>query len=157
MPVALCNTLFFSNQSEATMSETASKRRPQYRNLTVPQLLIYLNRMPLAAKTSILHRASGALLFLCLPLVIVPLFGRSVESPETFAGLAAWVSHPLFKLVLLAIIWGYLHHFCAGIRYLMLDLHVGNDKHSAQKSAGTVLVVSLALTVILGLKLFGVW
>ena len=139
------------------MSETASKRRPQYRNLTVPQLLIYLSRMPLAAKTSILHRASGALLFLCLPLVIVPLFGRSVTSPETFASLAEWTANPLFKLVLLALIWGYLHHFCAGIRYLALDMHKGNDKVTAQKSAGAVIVVSLALTVVLGLKLFGVW
>ena len=137
------------------MSETASKSRPQYRNLSVSQLLSY--RLPLAGKTSILHRISGALLFLCLPLVIVPLFGRSVESPETFAGLAQWTSHPLFKLVLLAIIWGYLHHFCAGIRYLALDLHLGNDKHTGQKTAAVVLVVSLALTVILGLKLFGVW
>ena len=139
------------------MSDTASKSRPEYRNLSVPQLMIYLNRMPLAAKTSILHRASGALLFLCLPLVIVPLFGRSVGSPDTWASIAAWAGHPLMKLVLLAIIWGYLHHFCAGIRYLLLDLHIGTDKQSAQKSAGTVLVVSLALTVILGLKLFGVW
>src|SRR5690554_4451092 len=139
------------------MSETASKRRPQYRNLTVPQLLVYLNRMPLAAKTSILHRVSGALLFLLLPIVIVPLFGRSVTSPETFAGLAQWTSHPLFKLVLLALIWGYLHHFCAGIRYLTLDLHMGSDKHTAQKTAGAVLAISLVLTAILGLKLFGVW
>lgn len=137
------------------MSETASKKRPQYRNITVPQILSY--RLPLAGKSSILHRASGALLFLCLPLVIVPLFGRSVASPETFAGLAQWTSHPLFKLVLLALIWGYLHHFCAGIRYLALDLHIGNDKHTAQKSAGAVFAVSLTLTAILGLKLFGVW
>ena len=137
------------------MSETASKRRPQYRNLSVPQILSY--RLPLAGKTSILHRVSGALLFLCLPIVIVPLFGRSVTSPETFAGLAQWTSNPLFKLVLLAIIWGYLHHFCAGIRYLTLDMHMGNDKQTAQKTAAAVLVVSLALTVILGLKLFGVW
>jgi len=139
------------------MSDTASKSRPEYRNVSVPQLLVYLNRMPLAGKTSILHRVSGALLFLCLPLVIVPLFGRSVASPETYASLAQYTSHPLFKLVLLALIWGYLHHFCAGIRYLALDLHMGNDKHTAQKSAGVVLVVSLALTVVLGLKLFGVW
>ena len=137
------------------MSETASKKRPQYRNVTVPQILSY--RLPLAGKTSILHRVSGALLFLCLPLVIVPLFGRSVTSPETFAGLAQWTSHPLMKLVLLAIIWGYLHHFCAGIRYLALDMHKGNDKETAQKTAAAVLVVSLALTVVLGLKLFGVW
>jgi len=137
------------------MSETASKSRPQYRNVTVPQILSY--RLPLAGKASILHRVSGALLFLCLPLVIVPLFGRSVASPETFAGLAEWTSHPLFKLVLLALIWGYLHHFCAGIRYLTLDLHMGSDKHTAQKTAGVVFAVSLGLTVILGLKLFGVW
>lgn len=137
------------------MSETASKSRPQYRNVTVPQILSY--RLPLAGKVSILHRVSGALLFLCLPLVIVPLFGRSVESPETFAGLAEWTSHPLVKLVLLALIWGYLHHFCAGIRYFALDLHIGSDKHSGQKTAAAVLAVSLTLTVILGLKLFGVW
>lgn len=137
------------------MSETASKKRPQYRNVTVPQILSY--HLPLAGKTSILHRISGALLFLCLPLVIVPLFGRSVTSPETFASLAQWTSHPLIKLVLLALIWAYLHHFCAGIRYLALDMQMGNDKVSAQKSAAVVLVVSLALTVILGLKLFGVW
>ena len=139
------------------MSDTASKSRPEYRNVSVPQLMVYLLRMPLGGKASILHRASGALLFLCLPLVIVPLFGQSVTSPETFAGLAQWVSHPLFKLVLLALIWGYLHHFCAGIRYLALDLHMGNDKHTAQKTAGAVFVVSLALTGVLGLKLFGVW
>jgi succinate dehydrogenase / fumarate reductase cytochrome b subunit len=155
MPVALCNISIFCNHFEAIMSETASKSRPQYRNVTVPQILSY--RLPLAGKTSILHRISGALLFLCLPLVIVPIFGRSVASPESFAGLAEWTSHPLFKLVLLALIWGYLHHFCAGIRYLTLDLHMGNDKHTAQKSAAAVLVVSLALTVVLGLKLFGVW
>ncbi|MBB5213595.1 succinate dehydrogenase, cytochrome b556 subunit [Parapusillimonas granuli] len=137
------------------MSDSASKPRPQFRNISVPQILSY--RLPLAGKTSILHRISGALLFLCLPLVIVPLFALSVTSAETYAGIQAWVSNPLCKLVLLALIWGYLHHFCAGIRYLVLDLHIGMDKHSAQKSAGIVLGVSLALTVVFGLKLFGVW
>src|SRR5690606_37446183 len=116
------------------------------RNLSVPQILS--NRLPLAGKTSILHRVSGALLFLCLPLVIVPLFALSVTSPDTYASIEGWVSNPITKLVLLALIWGYLHHFCAGIRYLMLDLHIGMDKHSAQKSAGIVLGVSLALTVV---------
>jgi succinate dehydrogenase / fumarate reductase cytochrome b subunit len=137
------------------MSDSASKPRPQFRNISVPQILSY--RLPLAGKTSILHRISGALLFLCLPLVIVPLFALSVTSAQTYASIHAWVSNPICKLVLLALIWGYLHHFCAGIRYLFLDLHIGMDKHSAQKSAGLVLGVSLALTVVFGLKLFGVW
>ena len=87
----------------------------------------------------------------------MPLFALSVTSPESFASIQGWVSNPLFKLVLLVLIWGYLHHFCAGIRYLILDLHIGMDKVSAQKSAGVVFGVSLALTLIFGLKLFGVW
>ena len=137
------------------MSDSASKPRPQYRNISVPQILGY--HLPLAGKTSILHRISGALLFLCLPLVILPLFALSVTSPESFAAMKAWVDNPLFKLVLLVLMWGYFHHFCAGVRYLILDLHIGVDKVSAQKSAGVVLGVSLALTVICGLKLFGAW
>ena len=137
------------------MSDSASKARPQYRNISVPQILGY--HLPLAGKSSILHRVSGALLFLCLPLVILPLFALSVTSPESFEAMKAWVDNPLLKLLLLALLWGFFHHFCAGIRYLILDLHIGMDKHSAQKSAGVVFGVSLALTVVSGLKLFGAW
>ena len=95
------------------------------------------------------------LLFLCLPLVILPLFAASVAAP-TFAAVAAYAGNPIVKLVLLVLIWGYLHHFCAGIRYLLLDLHIGLDKQSAKKSAGVVFGISLALTVVFALKLFGV-
>jgi succinate dehydrogenase / fumarate reductase cytochrome b subunit len=137
------------------MSDSASKPRPQFRNLSIPQILSY--RLPLAGKASIMHRVSGVLLFLCLPLVILPLFAVSVTSPDSFAAMQPWVSNPLCKLVLLVLIWGYLHHFCAGIRYLTLDLHIGMDKVAAQKSAGIVFGVSLALTLVFGLKLFGVW
>ena len=137
------------------MSDSASKPRPQFRNLSLSQLLSY--RLPLSGKSSILHRVSGALLFLSLPLILVPLFAASVTSPETYAALSAWTSNPLCKLVLLVLIWGFMHHFCAGIRYLILDLHIGMDKVSAQKSAGVVFGVSLALTLVFGLKLFGAW
>jgi len=137
------------------MSESPPKPRPQFRNVDLWQLKNY--RLPAAAKLSILHRVSGALLFLCLPLVILPLFARSVASPESFASIAAWLSSPFCKLVVLALIWGYLHHFCAGIRYLLLDLHLGVDKVTAGKSAGVVFGASLALTLVFGLKLFGVW
>lgn len=138
------------------MSDTASKPRPEYRNIGIPQILSY--RLPLAAKTSILHRISGALLFLSLPVVLLPLLAVSLGSEAGFNQIGAYgVGHPLFKLVLLALIWGYLHHFCAGIRYLALDLGKGIDKYSACKTAASVIIVSLALTVVFGLKLFGVW
>ncbi len=136
------------------MSDTAAKPRPQFRNIGIAQIASY--RLPLAGKLSILHRVSGALLFLCLPLVILPLFAASVISPQTFAVVAAYAGSPIVKLVFLVLVWGYLHHFCAGIRYLMLDLHIGIDKQSSKKSAGVVFGVSLALTLVFALKLFGV-
>ncbi|WP_276809197.1 succinate dehydrogenase, cytochrome b556 subunit [Castellaniella defragrans] len=137
------------------MSESATKPRPQFRNLGLTDLMSY--RLPPAAKASIMHRISGALLFLALPLVIVPLFAQSVQSPETFAAMKEWVANPACKIVLLVLMWGYFHHFCAGIRYLTLDLHVGNAREPSQRSGALVIGVALALTVIFGLKLFGAW
>ena len=137
------------------MSDPATRPRPQFRNLNLQMLLTY--RQPPAAKTSILHRISGALLVLSLPLVIVPLFGLSITSPESYAGMAAWVGNPLCKLVLLVLIWAYMHHFCAGIRYITLDLHFGNSREASQRSGAIVIGVSLGLTFIFALKLFGVW
>lgn len=136
------------------MSDTAPKPRPQFRNISPVDLMNY--RLPMAGKVSILHRVSGALLFLCLPLLIA-LFAMSFVSESGFNAMSTVVGNPIVKLILLVLIWGYLHHFCAGIRYLVLDLHIGMDKESAAKSASMVLGVSLALTLVFGLKLFGVW
>lgn len=137
------------------MSDSATKPRPQFRNLGLTDLMSY--RLPPAAKASFLHRVSGALLLLALPLVIVPLFSQSVQSPDTFAAMQAWVSNPLCKIVLLVLMWGYFHHFCAGIRFLTLDLHLWNSRVESQRSGAIVIGVALALTVIFGLKLFGAW
>ena len=136
------------------MSDSASKPRPQFRNIGITDLMAY--RLPMAGKVSILHRISGALLFLCLP-GLIALFAMSFSSEAGFKAMSAVVGFPLVKLILLVLIWGYLHHFCAGIRYLALDLHIGVDKEPAAKSASLVLGVSLALTVVFALKLFGVW
>lgn len=135
------------------MSE-ATKNRPQYRNIHVTQLANY--RWPLAALSSGMHRISGFLLFLLLPFILY-LLDQSLTSESTFEHFRGIVSHGFVKLVLLAMIWGYLHHFCAGIRHLIMDTHIGLDKDSARKSAATVLVISLFLTVLVALKLFGVF
>ncbi|MER1967099.1 succinate dehydrogenase, cytochrome b556 subunit [Castellaniella sp. GW247-6E4] len=137
------------------MSEPAIKPRPQFRNLGLSDLLTY--RQPPAALSSILHRISGALLFLALPVILVPLFAQSVQSPATFAAMQSWVANPFCKIILLVLMWGYFHHFCAGIRYLTLDLHIGNAREPSQRSGALVLGIGLALTVVFGLKLFGVW
>ena len=136
------------------MAEAVKQARPEYRNIHVSQLARY--RLPWAGKVSILHRASGALMFLLLPFVLF-LFEQSVTSELSFARFSSLMSNGFVKLVVLALIWGYLHHFCAGIRFLLLDLHVGVSKPASGKSAITVLVVSLLLTLIFGLKLFGLF
>lgn len=135
------------------MSDTPSKQRPQYRNIDVAQITKY--HLPAAGKVSILHRISGALLFLSLPIILIPLFAASVASPESFAALGSGAGGFILKLILLVLLWGFMHHLCAGIRYLVLDLHIGIDKVSAQKSAAVVLGVSLALTLVFAIKMFG--
>jgi succinate dehydrogenase / fumarate reductase cytochrome b subunit len=117
-------------------------RRPKHLNLM--QI-----RLPLPAFVSILHRASGAVLFLMLPLLLC-LLGSSLQSPQSFAVFKTWVGNPLVKIVLLGLLWAYLHHFCAGIRHLAMDLHMGLEIEAARATSYAVLGVSLALTAVIG-------
>jgi succinate dehydrogenase / fumarate reductase cytochrome b subunit len=123
------------------------KKRPVY--LDLPRI-----RLPLPGIVSILHRVSGAWLLVAGIPVLLYAVSRSLASPETYAAMKATVSHPLWKLVLLSLLWSYLHHFCAGIRYLLLDIHRGIELAPARRSSAIVLVVSLALTLILGARLW---
>lgn len=133
----------------------ATAKRPEFRNIHVTQILGY--RLPPAGIVSILHRISGALMFLVGLPFILWLFKESLISELGFDRFREAVGHPLAKLVLLALLWAYMHHFVAGVRYLMLDRHVGIEKYQAAKSAKAVLAISVALTVVLGGKLFGLY
>lgn len=139
--------------SEA-VKEVPKKERPQFRNIHVTQLMNY--RLPPAGIVSILHRISGAVMFLLLPFVLY-LLQLSISSEMTFARFAGILEHPLAKLVLLGLIWSYLQHFCAGVRHLFMDMHMGIEKDSSRQSAVSVLAVTVVLTVLCGLKLFGVF
>ena len=119
---------------------------------------VYLNlvriRLPLPGIVSILHRLSGAALYLIgLPLL---LFGvqRSLASPEAFDSFRAALSNPFAKIVLIGLIWAYLHHFFAGIRFLLLDVQQGIELKPTRISSVVVLVVSLALTLVVGVRLW---
>ncbi|RVT88117.1 succinate dehydrogenase, cytochrome b556 subunit [Inhella crocodyli] len=139
-----------------------TKTRPQYTNLNVfKDLTSY--RLPVAGIVSILHRISGLLLFILLPFVVW-LFDTSLTSEISFevfrsafvAGIGfvpAW----FVKLTVLGLIWGYLHHFCAGLRHLWMDATHSVSKEQGKSSAIAVMTVSLLLTAALGAKLFGVY
>ncbi|RIX45709.1 MAG: succinate dehydrogenase, cytochrome b556 subunit [Rhodocyclales bacterium GT-UBC] len=120
---------------------TIKKKRPKNLDLTTIKL-------PLPGKVSILHRVSGVGLFLCLPLLLW-LFGASLTSAETFAVFKAAFATLPAKVVIAGLIWAFAHHFCAGIRFLLLDVHVGVEKAAARQSAAVVFAVSIPLTLVL--------
>jgi succinate dehydrogenase / fumarate reductase, cytochrome b subunit len=123
-----------------------AKARPKHLNL-------FQIRQPVPAVVSFLHRVSGAALFLFLWFFLEGL-ERSLASPESFDEIKGTLSHPLVKLLTLGLLWAYLHHSFAGIRHLGLDLRLGIELPKARASAYAVLVVSLGLTLVLGVLLW---
>lgn len=119
-----------------------AKSRPKHLNL-------FQIRLPLPGVISIMHRLFGAALFLAIPLLLYAM-QVSLESPRSFEALGSVLAHPFWKLVILALLWAYFHHFCAGIRYLAIDLDYGTDLGPARASAVAVVVVSVALTLLIG-------
>jgi len=134
--------------------QNVKKDRPVYKNIGLAQLIKY--RLPWAGKVSILHRISGAVLFLMLPFLLY-LLDQSLASEVSYQKFQANTGHFLVKMICLGLIWSFLHHFCAGIRYLLLDLEIGVDKVDANRSAIFVFFLGLALTAVVGLKLFGLY
>jgi succinate dehydrogenase / fumarate reductase, cytochrome b subunit len=134
------------------MSDLTRPQRPIYRNINIGQIAGY--RLPAAGLISILHRISGALLFLLLPFLLY-LFDRSLTSVGTFGALKSLFATWSVKIVVLVLIWAYLHHFCAGIRHLFMDVHLGLEKESGRNTALAVFAVSLVLWVAFALKTFG--
>ena len=121
------------------------KKRPLWYNLSPLNL-------PLPGLVSILHRISGAVLFLLL-LWLLYLLDQSLTSAERFEAVRQTIAQPLVKLVLLGLLWAFLHHLCAGIRYLFLDVHKGVDLATARATSVAVLAVSLVLTALAGWRL----
>jgi succinate dehydrogenase / fumarate reductase cytochrome b subunit len=142
------------------MTDT-TKQRPVYRNIHVTEIVSY--RLPPAGIVSILHRISGLLMFLLLPFVIWMLdTSLSTEISfdvfkNVFVGGFGPIPGVLVKLVALALIWGYLHHFIAGVRHLWMDATHSVSKQQGHSSAVLTLALSVLLTLALGAKLFGLY
>jgi succinate dehydrogenase / fumarate reductase cytochrome b subunit len=122
------------------------KKRPKH-------LALHKIKLPLPGIVSILHRVSGMLLFLFLP-ALLWLLQSSLYSIETYTQLAEFLHHPLAKLVLFGLLWAFVHHFCAGIRYLLIDLHLTSDLAGARMTSVAVMAVSLTLTLLIGVWLW---
>ena len=143
------------------MSELV-KKRPEFRNIhAFKDLTTY--RLPAAGWVSILHRASGVIMFLLMPFIIW-MFDNSISSEISFAKFSAafnvglgFVPGWFMKLVALALIWAYLHHFIAGLRHLYMDVCHAVTKEFGKSSAIVTLSLSIGLSAVLGAKLFGLY
>jgi len=143
-------------------SPSTRPKRPEFRNINAfTDLPTY--RLPAAGIVSILHRVSGALMFLLMPFIIW-MFDTSISSELSFARFtsvfnigAGFVPGWFFKLVALALIWAFLHHFIAGLRHLWMDARHAVSKEFGKSSAVFTLTSSVGLTVVLGAKLFGLY
>jgi succinate dehydrogenase / fumarate reductase, cytochrome b subunit len=141
---------------------TTKPKRPEYRNINAfSDLPTY--RLPPAGWVSILHRISGAIMFILLPFIIW-MFDASISSEYSYAVFTSVfkvgigkVPGWFFKLIALAILWAYLHHFIAGLRHLWMDINHAVSKEFGRSSALVTLALGSALTFVLGLKLFGVY
>ena len=120
------------------------KKRPVFLDIT-------RIRMPVAALVSIAHRLSGVLLFLTIPVVIY-FFEQSLHSAQDFAAVNSMLNSVPGKLSVLVVLWALLHHLCAGIRYLLLDLRIGLTRDGARLGAWIVFgAEALALLIIVGM------
>ncbi|MGV8933622.1 MAG: succinate dehydrogenase, cytochrome b556 subunit [Gallionellaceae bacterium] len=115
-------------------------------------LALHKIKLPLPGFVSILHRISGLMLFLALPLILW-ILQASLRSIESYTQMVEIFQHPLSKLVILGVMWSFFHHFCAGIRYLALDIDIGTGLLQARASSRWVLVISLLFTIIAGVWL----
>ena len=123
-----------------------STGRPTYLDL-------FKIKLPVPALVSILHRITALALFLFLPLLLW-LFQSSLTSPDSYVRYRAAFAHPFVKLILIGLLWAFLHHLLAGLRFLALDLHYGTDLASARASSWAVLVTAIVLTAILAVWLW---
>ncbi|MCP1661262.1 succinate dehydrogenase, cytochrome b556 subunit [Neisseria perflava] len=123
-----------------------AKSRPVY--LDIPNI-----RLPIPGIVSILHRVSGVILFVTLP-ILLGLLAATLERESVFISYLHFISHPIVKLALIGVLWAFLHHAMAGTRFLFLDAHKGLELQTARLTAKIVFVSALVLTVVIGALLW---
>lgn len=110
-------------------------------------------RFPITAIASILHRISGFILFLFIP-IFLGLLAVSLKSPDSFFIVLSVLMHPLTKLIILALLFALFYHLLAGIRHLIMDAGMGENLPQARFSAGLVMCLAIVLTALMGIYLW---
>lgn len=125
-----------------------SKSRPKYLNL-----FALAPKMSITAKISIIHRLTGVLLFLAIPFVLY-LFHKSLTEQSFYTAFYGVLSGFVAKMIYLILIFAFVYHMCAGVRFLFMDIHRGVEIKKAKLTAKIVLVVSILITIGLGVLIW---
>ena len=126
---------------------TAPKTRPKYYDLNLAHL-------PPPGLVSIIHRVTGALLFFPILPILLYALHVTLGSEEGFTRWQEFFSRPVVKLAIVGAAWFYAHHFFAGIRYLLLDMHIGIEKEPSRTSAVTVLALGVIAALFVGWRIW---
>ena len=127
--------------------QRAPATRPKYYDLN-------LLNLPIPGLVSIFHRVTGVIMLLFLIPALLYVLQCTLGSEADFNRWKSYFSTPLVKVIVLGFVWAYMHHFFAGIRYLLLDVHVGTDLPSARFSAEAVMVLGVAATLLIGARIW---
>ncbi|MCE2990356.1 MAG: succinate dehydrogenase, cytochrome b556 subunit [Burkholderiales bacterium] len=125
----------------------APKVRPKYYDLN-------LLHLPPPGLVSIFHRITGVAMFLFLIPLVLWIFQTTLTSESGFGTWRGYYANPMVKLIIIGFVWAFLHHLFAGIRYLLLDMHIGVAKEPAQSSARWVLGIGLVATALVAVRIW---
>ena len=128
--------------------QAKSRPRPKYLSL-----FTLAPKMSITAKVSVLHRLTGFLLFLSIPIALF-ILQKSLTEASFYSAFYGIMSCPLVKLIYIVLIWAFVYHMTAGVRFLFLDINKGVEIKKAKMTARIVLVVSTLITIALGVLIW---
>jgi succinate dehydrogenase / fumarate reductase cytochrome b subunit len=105
--------------------------------------------LPLAAYTSILHRASGVALFVGVA-ILMWLLDLSLSSEDGFNQVKALFDSFFCKLVIWGVLAALIYHTAAGVRHLLMDAGIGESLEGGTLGAKIVFAISIVLIVLVG-------
>lgn len=133
-------------------NELQNSQKPKLKNRP-KNLNLFTIRLPINALVSILHRATGCVLFLVLPILLL-LLQLSLSSAEYFEMVVSILHSPFMKLMLVGLAWAFFHHFFAGVRHLAMDVHWMTTLMKARYTSKIVMVLGVLATLVLAVKLW---
>jgi succinate dehydrogenase / fumarate reductase cytochrome b subunit len=104
-------------------------------------------KLPITSYVSILHRASGVVLFFAVAILLCA-FDASLDSKQSFDSLKQSLGSPVAQFFIWASLAVLAYHFVAGIRHLIMDFGFGEDSFESGRNSAWVVVAAAAILIL---------